>query len=68
MVKAQEAEAEKKILDVLSEYGWSSLEVTGVKLLDDPFMSDDPDMLRCYKGAMEKDGGIIVYSDPIRDQ
>jgi hypothetical protein len=68
MVKAQEAEAENKILALLSEYGWSNLDVMGVKLLDHPFKSKDPDMLRCYKGAMERDGGIIVYSDPIQDR
>ena len=68
MVKAQETEVEEKILALLSECGWSGLEVTRMKLLDDPFKSDDPDMLRCYKGAMERDLGIIVYSDPLCDE
>jgi len=65
MVKAHEGEAEGNIRKLLSDYGWSSLKVTKMKLLDDPFKSDDPDMLSCYNGAIEKDGGIMVYSDPI---
>lgn len=63
-----ETEAEEKILDLLSEGGWSSPEVTGVKLLDNPFQSDDPNMLRSYKSATERDGGIILCSEPIRDE
>ena len=35
-----------------------------LKLVDEPFQSDDPIMRTCHESAVKKDGGIVVYSDP----
>jgi hypothetical protein len=67
MVKAQERNAQDCICKLLSAYGWSRPEITRIRLLEEPFESDDADILACHRGAMEKDGGIIIYSDPICD-
>jgi hypothetical protein len=40
-------------------------EIKKLKLLDQPFHSDDRAMRACHEGAIKKEGGIVVYSDPI---
>jgi len=40
-------------------------ETKNLKPLDQPFHSDDPTMRACHESAIRKEGGIVVYSDPI---
>jgi len=68
MVRARESEAENEISSLLHSNGWSDLELRNLKLLSEPFHSDDPDMVACYENATKKLGGIIVYSDPIEEE
>lgn len=64
MVRCDEKGLEDKMRRLLGENGWSNPLITQMKRLDQPFLSDDPTMLDCYTGAVEKEGGIIVYQDP----
>ena len=47
------------------DYRWREPEIKNLKLLDEPFHSDDLSMPTCHENAIKKDGGIVVYSDPI---
>ncbi len=67
MVHCDEQALEENVRVLLEKNGWINPEIKRVKRLDDPFRSEDPDMLACYAGAVEKQGGIIVYRDPILD-
>jgi hypothetical protein len=68
MVCATESETESKVVALLEANGWNGTILTNLKLLSNPFSSEDPDMRACYKAAVNEDGGIIIYSDEIRDQ
>lgn len=67
MVQAQEAKAESAIHALLHSNGWCESAIQTLKRLDHPFHTEDPIMRACYRGAINKDGGIVVYSDPIED-
>jgi hypothetical protein len=66
MVCTPESEAQSSIYALLQSNGWREPEIKNLKLLDEPFHSDDPIMHSCHESAIKKDGGIVVYSDPIR--
>jgi len=65
MVCALEPEAQSTIYALLQSNGWREPEIKNLNLLDQPFHSDDPTMRTCQESAIKKDGGIVVYSDPI---
>ena len=65
MVQAPESEAQNAIYALLQSNGWREPVIEKLKILDEPFRSDDPMMHACHEGAISKDGGIVVYSDPI---
>ena len=67
MVRYGEKGPEAKMRRLLAGNGWSNSVIMRVKRLDQPFLSDDPTMLACYTGAMEKECGIIVYEDPMHE-
>jgi len=67
MVSARESGVERKICALLKSNGWQEVAIQNLKLLDEPFESEDQTMLACYEGAVNKDGGIVVYSDPIEE-
>jgi hypothetical protein len=67
MVRAPEPDAESAIHELLRSNGWCEPTIHKLKMVDEPFRSDDPAMRACYEGALGKDGGIVVYSDPIED-
>ena len=67
MVRASESEAENAISSLLRTNGWGDLEFRNLKLLNEPFHSDDPTMIACHENATEKQGGIVVYSDAIQE-
>jgi hypothetical protein len=65
MVRAPEPEAESAICSLLQSNGWSRPELLKLKLLSEPFHSDDTAMLVCHENATKGQGGIVVYSDPM---
>ena len=65
MVCATEPEVESKIVALLASTGWREPVITNLKLLTNPFDSDNHDMQACYKAATDGPGGIIIYSDEI---
>src|SRR5215467_3907187 len=65
MVRAPEAEVNGRIHALLKSTGWFEPEIKSLKVLDQPFHSDDPIMRSCHESAINKSGGIVVYSDPI---
>ncbi len=65
MVRAPEPEAQSTIYTLLQSNGWREPEIKNLKLLDQPFDSEDPAMRACHESAIKKEGGIVVYSDPI---
>ena len=65
MVCAPEPEAQTTVYALLQSNGWREPEIKKLKLLDEPFHSDDPIMRTCHESAIKKDGGIVVYSDPV---
>ena len=65
IVRAPESEAESVIYALLQSNGWREPEIKNLKLLNQPFHHDDPTMRACYESAIEKEGGMVVYSDPI---
>jgi len=65
MTHASETEAQTTIYALLQSHGWREPEIKQLKLLDEPFHSDDPVMRICHENATQNDGGIVVYSDPI---
>ena len=67
LVGSPESELEGKICDLLRSKGWREPEIKKLKLLNQPFQSEDPVMRACHGNAIDKEGGIIVYSDPIVD-
>lgn len=67
MVRAREADAETVICSLLGANGWTQPELRNLKLLSEPFHSDDPIMLACHEKAANKQGGIVVYSDQIEE-
>ena len=67
MVRARESDAEKAISSLVQSKGWTRPELRQLKLLNEPFHSDDPLMLTCYENATKKQGGIVVYSDVIEN-
>jgi hypothetical protein len=67
MVRAPEAEVEHAIFSLLQSHGWSEPSIQKLKLLGEPSHSDDPVMRACYEGAIRKQGGIVVYLDPIEE-
>lgn len=67
MVRARELDAEKAISSLLHSNGWTRPELHQLKLLNDPFHSDDPTMLTCHENATRKQGGIVIYSDVIEE-
>ena len=67
MVRASELQAGESVLALLISNGWRGPEITQMKQLEDPFRSEDPVMLSCYKGATHKEGGLIVYSETMEN-
>ena len=65
MVRAPEPEAQSAIYALLQSNGWREPEIKNLKLLDQPFRSDDPIIRACHESAIKKEGGIVVYSNPI---
>jgi hypothetical protein len=65
MVRVPEPEAQSTIYGLLQSNGWREPEIKNLKLLDEPFHSDDPTMRACHDSAINKQGGIVAYSDPI---
>jgi hypothetical protein len=65
MVRAPESDAQSAIFALLQSNGWREPEIKNLKLLDQPFHHDDPTMRACYESAIKKEGGMVVYSDPI---
>lgn len=67
MVHALESEAENAICSLLRSSGWTHPELRKLKLITEPFHSDDPIMLTCHENATRKGGGLVVYSDVIEE-
>ena len=67
MVRAPEPEAENAIYSLLQSNGWHEPEIQNLKILDEPFHSDDPIMCACHDSAIKRDSGIVVYSDLIEE-
>jgi hypothetical protein len=67
MVRSAEDELEDKVLSLLKTYGWQEPRVKRIKKVAQPFHSDDAMMQECYEGVTQRDGGIVVYADPIED-
>jgi hypothetical protein len=67
MVCVPEPEAQTAIYSLLQANGWREPEIKKLKQLDEPFHTADPIMRTCHEGATKKDGGIIVYSDPVEE-
>jgi hypothetical protein len=65
MVCATEPEVESKIVTLLASSGWREPVIANLKLLTNPFESEEHDMQACYKAATDGPGGIIIYSDEI---
>jgi hypothetical protein len=68
MVRSAKSEAERAIYSLLQSNGWRGPAIQNLKLLNDPFHSDDPIMRACHEGAIKRDGGIVVYADPIQEE
>lgn len=67
MVDTSEADVEKAVISLLQTKGWPEPAIQRLKLLNQPFHTDDSIMQSCYDDEMERVGGIVVYSDPIPD-
>jgi hypothetical protein len=67
MVRTIEPEAQSAVCALLQSNGWREPEIKNLKLLGHPFHSDDPIMHACYENAINREGGIVVYSDPIEE-
>jgi hypothetical protein len=67
MVRSSESTLLTVVCQLLSENGWTSVELLRAKKLDLPFASDDPAMISAHEAAAEGRGGIIVYQDAIPD-
>jgi hypothetical protein len=67
MVLAPEPDVEAAIYSLLQSNGWRELEIKKLKMLDEPFHSDDPIMQACHENAILKEGGFVVYTDPIEE-
>jgi hypothetical protein len=67
MVRAIEHEVENTVYALLQSNGWREPEIKNLKLLDEPFHSDNPMMRACYESAVKQEGDFVVYSDPIYD-
>jgi len=67
MVRATEAEKERTIFSLLQSNGWREPTIRDLKMLDEPFCTDDPIWRSCYERAARGEGGIVVYSDRIED-
>jgi hypothetical protein len=65
MVRGPKSEAQSTVYGLLQSNGWREPEIKKLKLLDEPFHSDDPSMRACHESAIHKKGGIVVYSDAI---
>ena len=64
MVRSEEQSVNVRVSGLLAVNGWTNFAIERFKLLNDPFISDDPTMIKCYAAASRKDGGVIIYSDP----
>ena len=67
MVCVPEPEAQTAVYSLLQSNGWREPDIKKLKRLDEPFHTDDPIMRTCHESAIKKDGGIIVYSDPVEE-
>ena len=65
MVCVPVPEAQSSVYALLQSNGWREPEIKNLKLLAEPFHSDDPAMRTCHENAIKADGGIVVYSDPV---
>lgn len=65
MVRTSEWASDERVTSLLQNSGWRDVAISRVKLLREPFQSSDPEMLACYEGAVNKNGGIMIYSTPI---
>jgi hypothetical protein len=55
MVRAPEPEAQSAVCALLQSNGWREPEIKNLKLLDQPFHSDDPTMRARHESAIRKD-------------
>lgn len=67
MVRSSEEELEGKVYSLLKRYGWQEPQVKRLKKVALPFHSDDGMVRECYEGVVQRDGGIVVYSDSLDD-
>lgn len=67
MVYAREQDVQDRVSALLNDNGWKDIVIDRLKQLDEPFHSEDPVMIACYEAAKNKDGGIVIYSDPVPD-
>ena len=67
MVRSTEEELEEKVLSLLKTYGWQEPRMKRVRKVAQPFHSDDAMMQECYEGVTQRDGGIVIYADPLED-
>jgi hypothetical protein len=67
MVRGPEPEVGNAICSLLQSNGWREPAIQELKLLDEPFHSDDPIMSACHEGATKGEGGVVVYSEPIEE-
>jgi hypothetical protein len=65
IVRAQEADRESSVHALLQSNGWREPEIEKLKLLIEPFDSNDPILSACYEGAAKNGGNFVVYTDPI---
>jgi hypothetical protein len=67
MVRAPESDVPFAVDALLRSHGWRDVAMEQFKLLTKPFRSEDPVMKNCYEDAMTREGGTIVYEEPIEE-
>ena len=67
MVRAPESDVPFAVDALLRSHGWRDVAMEQFKLLTKPFRSEDRVMMNCYEDAMTREGGIIVYEEPIEE-
>jgi hypothetical protein len=65
MVQSDEQHVEERAAAFLVANGWTDVVIERIKLLNQPFHSNDAVMLGCYDAATRKGRAIVIYSDPI---
>ena len=68
MAQSDEQHLEERAVALLVANGWKDVVIERVKLLDQPFRTNDAVMLGCYEAARRKGAAVVIYSDPISVQ